>query len=183
MNLVEFEALIYQIIVIAYFATAIFFFLLSAAAYQCMFGDWGQKNQYLFLAVAFSTFLFGMIKDGFLSAGFTWVRGRAWEMGLYSDRQMFQIPFLIGLLLLAGFMVWHLWATEPVIWKKLLQISISLLTGLVIARAVSLHQLDRLFDIRLVGIKVNWIVELALIIVINFISIWALRKVWINKSI
>jgi len=104
-------------------------------------------------------------------------RALAIEHGWYAQRQTAQIEVIvfvaISCLIIAGVLLF-LTKTFPAATQIAL-VGVLMLLGFGIIRDASLHQLDDLIARRIIGLKVNWILELAGIALVLSVSEWRCR--------
>lgn len=92
-------------------------------------------------------------------------RTLAWQRGWYRNWHSVQFQTTIGLVLagiVAILIVWNLFRHVQA-RNRLLILGVIILLGFVLLRATSLHTVDAVLNHRVLGIKVNWILELGVI--------------------
>jgi hypothetical protein len=128
----------------------------------------GQPNPYPRVAATFSgiLFLLGVNKlYGLLTRLERAIAAWAWGQGFYQERGEFQQMTIAVILILGVAALLGILLSRP-IWREHwpAALSLFLLIGLVLVRAVSLHAFDALLNHALAGWKLNWIFELGLLL-------------------
>jgi hypothetical protein len=93
--------------------------------------------------------------------------------GWYEQRRDFQIWFVLGVIVGAVvFGCWFVWRFHE-FWRrhKLLTTGLTFLLTFIVVRAISFHHVEVLFDSRVLGFKMNWVLELWGIFLISFAAI------------
>jgi hypothetical protein len=99
------------------------------------------------------------------------------SQGWYSERREFQKWFVIGVLAVScAFAVWFTIRFRAFwISHGLLVTGLFFLLTFIVVRAISFHHVDRLLKMPLVGIRMNWLLELTGIFLV---ALAAIREVW-----
>jgi hypothetical protein len=98
----------------------------------------------------------------------------AFEQGWYSERQIVQVWFIIGVAVTCSLIAITLLiltrnATAPT-WLALVGTTIVL--AFVLIRAASFHHIDRFIGERILGLKWNWVLEMGGISIVIISSEW-----------
>ena len=102
------------------------------------------------------------------------------EQGWYEQRQTFQKGFILAVLGGAvAFSGWFIWRFRP-FWRnhKLLSAGALFLLTFIAVRAVSFHHVDEFLGHRVFGFRMNWVLELTGIALINL----AAAREWRRKA-
>jgi hypothetical protein len=94
--------------------------------------------------------------------------------GWYFERRPIQFEFIIGLALIcvAVTSIFWNWAKRIPQPARIALAAITLVTGYVLIRTVSLHRVDGLIGRRVLGISWNWILEMGGVGVVLLASLW-----------
>ena len=150
------------VIVILYFAAA-------GASFWAAAGP-ESRERYFWIATGILLVLLGLNKELDLQAVLTQqTRAFVRDLGLYEERRLMQVAFLVSLTiagLLAGFMLgaWLRRSSKP---AKAAAAGIVLLFAFVVMRAASFHHIDHWVTIDIAGLRSGWWLELAGIAVIG----------------
>ncbi len=148
--------------VLAYFICA-FKALRVTRNYELIFNAPILRQKWLWAALTAAMVFLGINKQLDLQTLFTaTARWLALEQGWYAERRSMQIAFIatIGVLGLVS-MCFLLFFYRASIKRHLLAIvGICLLLVFVFARATSFHQMDHIIGMQLLGLKLNWVLEL-----------------------
>ena len=137
---------------------------------------WFKSNDRIWLAVALGMAGLCVNKQLDLQSLFTDIgRVVAYHEGWYERRREFQKLFVLGAIagvgIVGGGLVWRFHA----FWlrHKLLAAGLLFLLTFIAVRAISFHHFDSFLKVRLLGVKMNWALELA---GISLVSASAVRK-------
>lgn len=156
-----------DVTVLAYLVTAV---LCTIAAWKCKnIPENPSKHRWFWTAVALLFFFFAFNKHTNLQSGFTsFFRLMAYDAQWYDVRQSVQIPFVVGVLLVtAVLLILAVWLLRS-LWKMYLLTIIGVVYQLafVIVRASSLHAMDAIINYSVAGIRMNWVLEFAGILLV-----------------
>jgi hypothetical protein len=120
---------------------------------------------------ALALFALGVNKQLDLQTALTEIgKTLALQQGWYESRRKVQLAFivLLGVLALGGvsWLAWHL--RHSLRRMRAALVGGAILVWFVVARGTSFHHIEELIDIRLLGLRMNWVVELTGIAVIAF---------------
>jgi hypothetical protein len=137
---------------------------------------WFGTKDRIWLAVALGMAALCVNKQLDLQSLFTDIgRVAAYHEGWYERRREFQKWFVLAAIAGAGIgggcFIWR----YPAFWlrHKLLTAGVFFLLTFIIVRAISFHHVDGMLKVKLLGVKVNWALELGGILLV---SIAAVRK-------
>jgi hypothetical protein len=136
------------------------------------------KERALWRAVSLMFVALGVNKQLDLQTALTEMgRVVAFDQGWYSQRQIVQIWFIVGVamgcIVLAIFLLWLAYDTTPPTWTALLGMVVIL--AFVLIRAASFHHIDRFIGERILGLKWNWVLEMGGISIVLLASEWRRR--------
>ncbi len=141
--------------------TVICYFLTAILCFKC--GQKNNKTNLIWWGLAFILILLGINKQLDLQSWLT-IMGKkmAIEQGWYEKRRLVQKDFIIGLIAIscASLMFIMQWMGTKIKQFILPLLGIIFLLGFIIIRATSFHHVDQLLGWELVGIRVNWLLEL-----------------------
>lgn len=97
------------------------------------------------------------------------------SLALYEYRRLLQISFIVVVVIVATSGLFYLRRATRDRWDEfgLSLIGVVFLLGFIVVRAASFHGFDRLLDVRVIGLRLNWILELG---GIALIAAGALRR-------
>lgn len=131
---------------------------------------WLKSNDRIWLAVALGMVALCVNKQLDLQSLFTDIgRVAAYHEGWYERRREFQKWFVVGALagacIIGGCFVWRFHA----FWlrHKLLAAGLFFLLTFIAVRAISFHHFDSFLKVKLLGVKMNWALELAGILLVS----------------
>lgn len=130
------------------------------------------KNLWLFLT--FFLIALGINKQLDLQTIFTlFGKNLVIEQGWYNDRYIFQIGFIIfiglsGVVGLTALLKKYKHINTEI---KIALVSCIILFIFILIRAISFHYMDFFINMEIVGIKINWLIELSSLIIIGYAGI------------
>lgn len=151
--------------VIAYFSVAVLCLIRALGASQA-----GRRGEIIFWSgLGALLLLLGVNKQLDLQTLLTLTGRRiAISQGWYEQRRVVQIIFvaLVGFVAVGGcFLMWRVVRGHgPDVWVAL--VGFALLLAFVFIRAASFHHVDTLINLRLGGVRMNWVLELGSLAVI-----------------
>lgn len=138
-----------------------------------------NKQKFLWLAIAVATLCLGINKQLDLQTFFTASSKYIFiELGIYNNRRSFQELFIVivamgSLVICVGLFI----EFYKVIANHWLAIGgLVFLLAFVVIRASSFHNVDMLLGARVIGLKLNWILELSGIALIIINAVKLLRR-------
>jgi len=139
---------------------------------------WLRKRESIWLVVAAGMAALSANKAFDLQSLFTAIGGAvAHHQGWYEQRREFQKWILLGFL--SGFAVIVSWFAlrHDTFWvrHKLLSVGVIFLVTFIVVRAISFGPFDVFLGSRLLGVKMNWFLELGGICLVGFSAIRARR--------
>ncbi len=148
--------------VLAYLITAV---SCAIAAWKCKnLPEKPAKHRWFWSAIALLFFFFAFNKHTNLQSGFTsFFRLMAYDAQWYDVRQSVQVPFVLGVLVVMALLfIFVLWLLRS-LWKTYLLtiVGAAYQLAFVIVRAASLHAVDGLINYAIAGIRMNWVLEFA----------------------
>ena len=156
-----------DVTVLAYLVTAV---SCTIAAWKCKnIPENASKHRWFWTAVSLLFFFFAFNKHTNLQSGFTsFFRLMAFDAQWYDVRQSVQIPFVVGVLVVTAviliFALWLLRSLWKIYWLTIIGVAYQL--AFVIVRATSLHAMDGLINYTIAGIRMNWVLEFAGILLV-----------------
>jgi len=148
--------------VLAYVISAGLAFVRARDAYAALTPEGGALKQFwLFLSILLA--LMAINKQLDLQSALTaFGRCLSFAEGWYGERRHVQMLFVTGVALAGGFVMFVIfWLMRRYLqtqWPVLL--GLSLLVTFVVVRAASFHHVDMLINTRLLGLKLNWVLEI-----------------------
>jgi hypothetical protein len=137
-----------------------------------------HKQRLFWLAIGLLSLVLGFNKQLDLQSLLTSIgKYYAYQQGWYQQRRLVQMSF-IGMILIfgMGFIVWGIHFFKGILIRNWLAFTgIIFLIIFILLRATSFHHMDQLIGFRLMGLKLNWILELTGIYSIVFNALWILR--------
>ena len=155
------------LVVAAYFAGAVAAFLAARSAVA-------RRERRLWLAMAILLVLLGLGKQLDLQVPLTGLgRSLARSGGWYESRKAVQAAFvaLLALASLGAGAVLLRWTRRSGRFVKIAALGASLLFAFIVARAASIHQVDRWVTREVGGVRIGWWLELAGIAVIGLSAV------------
>jgi hypothetical protein len=155
-----------QVFVALYLALAWFAWKVSSATGERKEGALWRGMSFMLVALGLNKLLEGSLAN----AG----RRIAVAQGWYGERQIFQLWFIliVAVLWLAAATGLMISARRAPVATRLALLGIAMLIAFALIRDVSLHQIDALIGVQVIGFKLNWIIELAGIALIVLVSAW-----------
>ena len=145
-----------------------------AAAAVLALRAWLGGKEWIWLAVALGMALLCVNKQFDLQSLFTDIgRIAAWHQGWFEQRRDFQKWFVMGVVVAAAiFGGWFAWRFNG-FWRRhlLLAAGVLFLGTFIVVRAISFHHFDAILKLDLLGMKVNWILELGGIFMISLAAV------------
>ena len=135
---------------------------------------WYQRKDRIWLAVALGMALLGLNKQLDLQSLFTDIgRVISYHGGWYEQRRNYQIWFVLGVVGFGGLVTgWFIWRHHAFwIHHKLLTAGVLFLMTFILVRAISFHHFDSFLKIKLVGVKMNWVLELGGILLVGLAAV------------
>ncbi|MEZ4866511.1 MAG: hypothetical protein R3C14_34650 [Caldilineaceae bacterium] len=156
--------------IVFYLATALLAGVCALRTRQHSVTTHTQQERLVKWSFALLLLLLGLNKlTNFLSWFTTTGRIMAWQEGWYDVRRTFQYDLIVGIIIVALllFGVLLFWLRQALRTQWLTLLSVLALAVFVIIRAVSLHAIDALLSRQLLGWRVNWLIELGLLLLVT----------------
>lgn len=129
-----------------------------------------REGNKFWASLAVVLFLLALNKQLDLQSLFTQIgRDVALQQGWYAQRRWVQGGFIAALGLAAATLAWWLRRSLGEASQRLAAIGLTLLMAFVVMRAASFHHMDILINTAVAGIRMNWVLENASLVVI----LWA----------
>lgn len=163
--------------VVAYFYTAILASKLYLSSSR-MFAEHAVQQKQFWLFMALILFVLGINKQLDLQSLLTTIgKYYAHRDGWYEHRRVIQVSLIIGILLsMLMLTLWFLFKVKKIVKANWLAVlGLSFLLVFVMLRATSFHQMDILINATVLGVRMNWILELIGIFAIGLTALNVMR--------
>jgi len=166
--------------------TVFLYFFVSVACFRYVFlssvlfsDDVAIKQKQFWLFMALILFAWGINKQLDLQSMLTAVgKYYAHRDGWYEHRRVIQVSLIIGILLSMSVMIsWFLFYMRAILKTNWLAVvGVSFLLMFVMVRATSFHHMDILINTTILGVRMNWVLELGGIVCIGYSALFSYKK-------
>jgi len=162
-----------------YFFSAIVSFKVATSAAALFAPETRVRQKQFWLFMALILFFLGINKQLDLQSLLTAIgKYYAHRDGWYEHRRAIQVSLIVGILLsISVVTAWFLFYTRSVLKSNWLAVlGVSFLLIFIMIRATSFHHMDILISTTILGVRMNWILELSGIVCIGYSALFSNKK-------